>query len=142
MGSRIALVGVGLALVVAVVLLVRPDEAPSPTPTPSVTSSTSATPATSSPEPSPTPAATEVDVVVVDGAVTTPVAAEVTLGDAVVLRITSDVADEVHLHGYDLETEVAAGGTGEIRFTADAPGVFEVEFHESGLLLLRLTVAP
>ncbi|MFM8999145.1 MAG: hypothetical protein ACKOKE_03590 [Actinomycetota bacterium] len=142
MGSRIALVGVGLALVVAVVLLVRPDEAPSPTPTPSVTSSTSATPVTSSPEPSPTPAATEVDVVVVDGAVTTPVAAEVTLGDAVVLRITSDVADEVHLHGYDLETEVAAGGTGEIRFTADAPGVFEVEFHESGLLLLRLTVAP
>lgn len=142
MTSRVALVVGGLVLVVAVFLLARPDDTGTPMPSATATAGGSAGSASSSPEPSPTFSATEVVVVVADGAVTTPIAAEVTLGSEVVLRITSDVADDVHLHGYDLETEVPAGGTGELRFTADAPGVFEVEFHESGLLLLRLTVAP
>jgi hypothetical protein len=144
MGARIGLVAAGVVLIVAVFLLARPDEeGAAPTAAPPTTSSTiSAPPTTSSPEPSPTAAATEIDVVVADGGVTTPIAAEVALGAEVLLRITSDVADEVHVHGYDLETEVPAGGTAEVRFTADAAGVFEVEFHERGLLLLRLTVAP
>lgn len=140
MKSRVVLVVGGIALIAAVFLLVRPDDAGAPTPT--TAAPTTAVPASSSPEPSPTDPETEVDVAVVDGAVTSPITAEVGLGAEVLLRISSDVADEVHLHGYDLETTVPAGGTGELRFTADAPGVFELEFHESGLLLLRLTVAP
>ena len=134
MGARIGLIASGVVLIVAVFLLARPDE--------EGTAPTAAPPTTSSPEPSPTAAANEIDIVVADGGVTTPIAAEVALGAEVLLRITSDVADEVHVHGYDLETEVPAGGTAEVRFTADAAGVFEVEFHERGLLLLRLTVAP
>lgn len=141
MGSRLGLIGAGIAVIVVVFLLARPDDAVVPAPSATSTASVpTPSTATSSPEPSPT--ATEVDVVVADGAVTTPIAAEVALGAEVLLRISSDVADEVHVHGYDLETEVPAGGTGELRFSADAAGVFEVEFHESGLLLLRLTVAP
>lgn len=67
------------------------------------------------------------------------VAAE--LGEQLVLRITSDVADEVHLHGYDLRADVAAGGTVEIPFTASIPGGFEVELEGLGRALFQLRVA-
>jgi hypothetical protein len=59
-------------------------------------------------------------------------------GDTLV--ITSDVADEVHVHGYDLETELAPGKPAEIAFDATIPGVFEVELHEAGTQLLSLQV--
>lgn len=65
---------------------------------------------------------------------------KVKLGEAVVLRVTSDTADEVHVHGYDKKADVAAGGTTEISFTADIPGVFEVELEERKLKLLELEV--
>jgi len=62
-------------------------------------------------------------------------------GSAVVLRVTSDVADEVHLHGYDLKQDVEAGSTAEISFTADIPGVFEAELESAGLKLVELEVS-
>ena len=62
--------------------------------------------------------------------------------DRVVLVVTSDVADEVHLHGYDLAAEVAAGGTVRIRFRATVPGRFEVELEERGVQIAELTVQP
>ena len=61
-------------------------------------------------------------------------------GEHVTLVITSDVADEVHVHGYDLEAELAPGQPTEIAFDADIPGVFEVELHDAGTLLLSLQV--
>jgi hypothetical protein len=61
-------------------------------------------------------------------------------GAHVTLVITSDVADEVHVHGYDLEAELAPGQPTEIAFDADIPGVFEVELHEAGTQLLSLQV--
>jgi hypothetical protein len=61
-------------------------------------------------------------------------------GEHVTLVITSDAADEVHVHGYDLEAELAPGQPTEIAFDATIPGVFEVELHEAGTLLLSLQV--
>ncbi len=63
-------------------------------------------------------------------------------GDRVVIVVASDVADEVHLHGYDLERDVAAGGTARIRFTAKVPGRFEVELEQRGVQIADLTVEP
>jgi hypothetical protein len=63
-------------------------------------------------------------------------------GDTVVLVVTSDVADEVHLHGYDLSRDVAAGGTARIRFKANIPGRFEVELEERRVPIAELTVNP
>jgi len=63
-------------------------------------------------------------------------------GDRVVLVVSSDVADEVHLHGYDISRDVAAGGTVRIQFTADVPGRFEVELEERGVQIAELTVQP
>ena len=66
---------------------------------------------------------------------------EVAVGDVVLVTVTSDMADEVHVHGYDHLTDVDAGETAEIGFTADIPGVFEIELESSGLLLAELAVS-
>jgi ABC-type glycerol-3-phosphate transport system substrate-binding protein len=56
------------------------------------------------------------------------------------LVVRSDVADEVHLHGYDLHRDVEAGGTARIRFRAKIQGVFEAELENRKLGILELTV--
>jgi hypothetical protein len=65
---------------------------------------------------------------------------QVPQGEHVSLVITSDVADEVHVHGYDLEEELEPGKPTNLTFDATVPGVFEVELHETGTLLLTLQV--
>ena len=64
----------------------------------------------------------------------------VPVGDHVTLTITSDVADEVHVHGYDLTTALTPGAPAELTIDATIPGVFEVELHEAGTVLLSLQV--
>jgi plastocyanin len=64
----------------------------------------------------------------------------VPVGDQVTLTVTSDVADEVHLHGYDLTAALTPGTPAELTFDATIPGVFEVELHEAGTVLLSLQV--
>jgi hypothetical protein len=61
-------------------------------------------------------------------------------GQQVSLVVHSDVADEVHLHGYDLHSDVKAGGGAGIHFTASVSGVFEAELESRGLQILELTV--
>jgi hypothetical protein len=64
----------------------------------------------------------------------------VRLGSPVALQVTADVAEEVHVHGYDLMKDTVPGQPVTIQFTADIPGVFEVELEESKLPLTRLQV--
>jgi heme/copper-type cytochrome/quinol oxidase subunit 2 len=61
-------------------------------------------------------------------------------GRTVTLRVTSDVAEEVHVHGYDKEATIAAGSTAEITFVADVAGIFEVELHKKHLKIADLEV--
>jgi len=56
------------------------------------------------------------------------------------LVVHSDVADEVHVHGYDLHHDVDAGGTARIGFPATIQGVFEAELENRKLQILELTV--
>jgi hypothetical protein len=65
---------------------------------------------------------------------------QVKTGETLLLRVTADVADEVHLHGYDKSADVAPGKPAEIRFTADIPGVFEVELEQRKQKLIELEV--
>lgn len=62
------------------------------------------------------------------------------LGQKVRVQVEADRAEEVHVHGYDLKGDVAPGKPAVIDFTADVPGVFEVELEESGLKLFELQV--
>ena len=66
---------------------------------------------------------------------------KVATGDEVRLVVRSDVADEVHVHGYDREFAVPAGGEGSVTFVADLEGVWEVELHDAGLTLVELEVS-
>jgi heme/copper-type cytochrome/quinol oxidase subunit 2 len=65
----------------------------------------------------------------------------VPLGTPVVLSVTSDAADEIHVHGYDLKAEISAGSTASVSFTANIPGVFEVELEGSRMPLTKLEVS-
>ena len=62
-------------------------------------------------------------------------------GTSVEMVVTSDVADEVHLHGYDIEKELSPGTPVTLQFDATIAGVFEVELHKVGTVLLRLQVS-
>jgi hypothetical protein len=64
----------------------------------------------------------------------------VSVGQPVTLSVTSDTADEIHVHGYDLRTPVTAGTPAELTFDATVAGVFEVELHDAGTVLLTLQV--
>lgn len=77
----------------------------------------------------------------VDGGVQVPQEApEVPRGTEVTLQITSDAPVEVHVHGFDAYVRLDGPGTGEVTFSADIPGVFEIETHDTGLLIYRLAV--
>ena len=62
------------------------------------------------------------------------------LGEKVRIRVEADRNEEVHLHGYDLSRDVAPGRPAVLDFTADAPGVFEVELEQARLKLFELQV--
>jgi hypothetical protein len=63
-------------------------------------------------------------------------------GDQVRFRVTSDVADEIHVHGYDLAKDVEAGGTVSFDFPATLEGIFEAELEERKEQIAELRVNP
>jgi plastocyanin len=92
-------------------------------------------------EPNPASPAVEVNVSVRDGKVAPkPHRVDVTQGATVRLQVTSDVDDVLHVHGFDVEEPLEAGHTTTVELTADQPGVFEVETHETELELLQLEI--
>lgn len=111
----------------------------------SQTSEGDASGTTGGPGTSPTPdisvAETIVELTITKGVPSTDLGqVAVPLGNTVRLFITADAPDEVHVHGYDLTLDLAAGVPGELTFVADVPGIFEVELHESEQLLCELRV--
>ena len=64
----------------------------------------------------------------------------VPLGEPVTVVVTSDVPDELHLHGYDRTADLVPGRPAELSFDATIPGVFELELHDAGTVLLTLQV--
>jgi hypothetical protein len=63
-------------------------------------------------------------------------------GERVAIVVGSDVADEVHLHGYDKSVDVTAGKAARLVFVASIPGRFEVELEDRGLQIADITVRP
>lgn len=98
--------------------------------------------ATSAPAPAPAPTpGTTAEISVRDGKVSpAPGRTEVKKGQTVRLKVRSDRDDTLHVHGYDKEARLPAGRTVTLTFTADRTGLFEVETHESDLLLTQLVV--
>jgi len=63
-------------------------------------------------------------------------------GDQVRLKVSSDVADEIHVHGYDLMKDVEKGGSVQFSFTANIEGRFEIELENAGTQIANLEVDP
>ena len=63
-------------------------------------------------------------------------------GEKVVLVVRTDLGDEVHVHGFDVEKPVTPGKPVRIPLTAKLPGRFEVELHHPDALLAVLEVRP
>ena len=63
-------------------------------------------------------------------------------GRTVLFEVEADVADEVHVHGYDLSFATEPGEVVVVEFVADATGIFEVELERAGLPILDIEVFP
>ena len=68
--------------------------------------------------------------------------------DVVRLQVrTNEAADNIHLHGYDIEKKATAQAPANFRFRANIEGIFEIESHtaeDAGRepLIARLVVEP
>jgi len=79
------------------------------------------------------------DLAIVGGSITP---SEITVGDRVRFRISSDSPLEFHLHGYDLEEGVEPGELAELVFDATLTGRFEIENEQTYVELGTLLVQP
>ena len=143
--QRLTFLGIAalIAVVAIVVLLVAgggSDDEQEAAATPTATAAPGAD-ATETPTPTPTATATPKPQppLLRAGKVTE---IEVKEGQTVRFRVTADEDEEIHVHGYDIEEEVPAGGTAKFDFPADLEGVFEVELHGSETQIAELTVNP
>jgi len=110
------------------------------------TSSTSADPSasgTNSASTAPTPAPVTIAITMTGDSVSpNGQKIDATVGQSVVLQVTSDIADEVHAHtggdGYELEVPAGKPTTGT--FVLASPGSFEIESHHREKILAILNV--
>lgn len=127
------------ALAAATVLgLAGCGSAQAPTPT-----STAGTGATSSATPG-TARDTVIDITIAGGAVD-PVNAEfsATVGAPITLRVSSDAADELHVHSVPEHSfDVAARPDQVFTFTVEVPGRVEVELHHLDRTVATIQVRP
>lgn len=149
--NRLLLLAAAVVVAVGLFVFLRPDDDEDTSPTTRTTTMTTAPTTITDREPSvpppprppsPPPPA-QVRITVRGG---TPVGGvrRVTVGKGrrVVLIVTSDVADHVHLHGYDVMRDVAPGRPARLAFTATIVGTVEVELEDRRVPLARITTQP
>jgi pullulanase/glycogen debranching enzyme len=65
-----------------------------------------------------------------------------TQGDEVRFQVRSPKADEVHVHGYNIERELKPNQPTTIAFKATINGIFDIEVHSTDTQIGQLTVEP
>jgi FtsP/CotA-like multicopper oxidase with cupredoxin domain len=135
--TRLALLGGLVVVAVAAFLILRPGPQPN---RPAYTSTGS--PGASTPAARPRPAPVPVIRVRHGKPVGGVRKIEVRHGDTIRFRVVSDVADEIHVHGYDIKKDVPAGGSVAFAFPAKIEGGFVVEMESRGEQIAQLEVQP
>jgi len=131
-----------LALALSIALVACGDDG-SDADTAATTTGANATTTTGDQETKQKPAPVVPTIVIRDGAPVGGVAElDYNAGDQIRFTVRSDVADEVHVHGYDLAKGVPAGGSVSFSFPADIEGIFEVELEERVEQIAEITVNP
>jgi hypothetical protein len=135
--SRLALVAAVVVVAVVLFIVLKPDDESDST-QPAATTETGTT--TTGKPTSPPPIA---NVTVKNGK---PVGGirelEFGKGQTVQFAVTSDVSDEVHVHGYDIGKDVSPGHPVKFRFRGDIDGEFEVELENRKEQIASLKVNP
>jgi hypothetical protein len=117
-----------------------PSTAPPTTALTTPASTPASTPSSSCPATTPPPAGATVVTATVAGSKVTTAHGQwsVKLGSPVRVAVIADVADEVHVHGYDKKQDTVPGCPTSIDFTANIPGTVEVELESKSLHLFDL----
>ncbi len=87
-----------------------------------------------------TAAGTNIDVVYKDGKVQGSTKYSVKKGERMSIKVTADISDEVHVHGYDKTANVTPSTPAVLSFIADRQGKYEVEFEKKHSLIFELEV--
>ena len=66
---------------------------------------------------------------------------KVSKNDPVRFKVNSDVADEIHVHGYDFHKDVEKGGSVSFNFPAKIGGIFDIELESRGEQIASLEVS-
>lgn len=147
--GRLAIVAAAIAAVVVLFIVLSEEGSDEPSPTPVAPPERDAQSGKSEPRGKGIEEATdagkqEIPTIVVEGGQPAGGVQELefTAGDRVAFEVDSDVAEEVHVHGYDVIVDVEPGKPERFDFTADIEGVFEVELEESAVQIAELTVNP
>ena len=140
----VALAAASLGLLLSLFIALRPgddDDA-----APATTAATTAPPTTTTQATLPAPSAEErpdFAITIEQGAPVGGVQrATVKRGTEVSIRLVSDTAGDLHVHGYDITSPIGSTGTQEVEFVAGETGVFEIELEGTHTLLAELTVQP
>jgi hypothetical protein len=141
--TRLLIVAAAIVVAAGLFFLLRPGDDDGATTVTTSTTPTATTTTTVPPPPPPPPRPARVELTVRDGR---PVGGvrrvTVAKGRRVILIVDSDVADHVHLHGYDVMRDVAPGSPATLAFRATIVGTVEVELEDAGVPLATITTQP
>lgn len=145
---KVALIAASLGLLLSLFIALRPDDdqavgttttVPATTDAEAAPGATAQPPATTAPKP---PDVVTIRIAVPSNTAPTVRRYSVKQGRRVMIVVRTELSDHVHLHGYDLTAEIGPGQPATIRFTAAAPGRFELELEDRGLEIAELEVRP
>ena len=139
LSGALAVIAIAVTVVLFIVLQDEDDDSDSQVPVTTTTAPVGEKPSNGTPAPEPEVAT----IVVRDGKPAGGVAElEFAKGERIRFVVESDVAEEVHLHGYDIAKEVKGGGRVDFDVPATIEGVFEVELEHSAVPLAEISVTP
>jgi hypothetical protein len=142
-GQRFAFLAIAVVIaVVAIIVLADSSEDPSGTPSAATATPTATTPAEDGATATPTPTSTPTPPpppLLTGGKVTK---LEAKQGDTVRFRVRSPVAEEVHVHTYDIMKDLEPDKTVTVSFKATITGIFEIEFEHAAEQIAELRVDP
>jgi hypothetical protein len=153
-GMRIAILAAAAAAVVVLFLVFRPGDddegASAPPPTTAATTATTptqpTTPTETEPAPPPPPPQPTVSRAVINVRGGEPVGGIRRLSmhkdRRLILVVTADVSDHVHVHGYDIMRDVAPGQPARFDLRTTIVGRFEIELEDRHKQIGQLTVTP
>ena len=143
-GQRIGLIVAAIVVAVVGIVLIQSgggDDDPEPTST-TTQETRPGEPTATVPGPKPKP---KFETIVIAGGSVRGGEREITVkkGDIARIEVKADGTDEIHLHGYDVYKDVAPGKPARFRVKANAEGIFELEAHDLGHVIIgTLVVEP